>query len=71
MGAREDPDKITIFVIKEFKSKSITACVCPKKGNESTIAAETFIDFIAELGYRDAAITIKSDQEPALVDVAV
>ena len=39
------------------------------KGTECTVAADLFLNAINELGYRDATITYKSDQEPALVDV--
>ena len=69
MGGKDDPDKITVFVLKECVTRSIYACICLKKGSESQIAAELFIDAIAELGFKDAPILYKCDQEPALLDI--
>ena len=69
MGHKGSPDKITIFVVKECNTRSICACVCPTKGAESQVAAELFLDAVQELGFRDAPIMYKCDQEPALLDV--
>ena len=70
LKSEKDPeDKLCLFILKEKRSKSVFSCVCPRKGTESQVAAELFLDAIYELGYRDSKILYKSDQEPALLDV--
>ena len=64
-----DPDKITLFILKERKSKAIFATVCPVKGTETQAATELFLDAIEELGYKDSPILYKSDQEPSILAV--
>ena len=66
---RNSDDKVTLFILKEKRSKSIFACVCQRKGSESQAAAELFLDAVHELGYHDSPIMYKSDQEPAIVDI--
>ena len=48
-----------IFVLREKVTKRLFACVCPRKGTESQVAAELFIDAIHELGYANSKIMYK------------
>ena len=67
LTSESDPnDKITLFILKEFQSKSIFACVCPKKGTECQVSAELFLDAMQELGLKNSRVLFRSDQEPAI-----
>ena len=65
----DENDKVTLFVLKECLTKSIFSCVCPKKGTETQVAAELFLDAMEELGLKNAKVMYKSDQEPAIKGV--
>ena len=60
-------ESITVLVIKERKSQMVSATVVLQKGRWHEAAQNAVIDFIRKLGYK--RVIIKSDQEPALIDL--
>ena len=70
MGTKDDSEKLTLYIVKEHKSKSVFSTVVPRKGvAETTVAIDFMLDCIAELGFTNSTIYLKSDQEPAIVAV--
>ena len=66
-GLKNESEKVTLFVIKEHKSKFVFTTVVPRKGvSETTVAVDYFLDCAAELGYSNTTIYLMNDQEPAL-----
>ena len=66
-----EPDgKLTVFVGKEHRSRSLTSQVVPRKGGrEMNWSSRCLLDFIQELGYSNVPICVKSDQEPSISNV--
>ena len=58
--------KLTVLVITEKYSRMKKGVVAPMKGSSGTYAARKVLDFLAECGDKVNAITIRSDQEPAI-----
>ena len=70
MGTKDSKDKITLYIVKESKSKSIFSTVVPRKGvSENELAVTFMLDCIAELGYAHHTVYLKNDQEPAIQSV--
>ena len=71
MSGKDDPElKLTIFVIKEHRTKSVAATVVPAKGGlEISWGATYFVDTLKAHGYGNSPVTLKSDNEPAIRDV--
>ena len=44
VGLKDSSDKITLFVFKECVTRSVYACICPRKGTECQVASELFLD---------------------------
>jgi hypothetical protein len=66
MGERET-EMLTILVMKDRDSRMLGAAVVPRKGTTGRYAADEVIDFIRELGCTAVPVTLKSDQEPAII----
>ena len=61
MRSKDGKQTITLFVVKERKSKSIFSTVVPRKGVAETDEAINFmIDCIAELGYKECLVYLKN-----------
>ena len=56
----------TVLVAKEHHTKCLHASAVPTKGHEVDWGAESFLQFIDELGYKHVPIALKSDGEPAI-----
>ena len=68
--SNKDKDKVSpILVIKDMKSKSIFAHAVSRKGTSDGWIVKKIIDDINGLGYGWTRIVIRSDQEPALLQV--
>ena len=67
LGTKDQNDKLTLFIVKEHKSKHVFSTVVPRKGSsETTVAIEFYLECVAELGFQSTTIYTKNDQEPAL-----
>ena len=66
MGERES-EMLTILVMKDRDSRMLGAAVVPRKGTTGRYAADEVVDFLRELGCSAMPVTLKSDQEPAIV----
>ena len=70
MNTKDKQDTLTIYVVRERKSKSSFATIVPRKGiHETTVAVDFMLDCIAELGFANHKIYLKNDQEPAIQSV--
>eukprot|EP00973_Karenia_brevis_P009811 1326112-Karenia_brevis.AAC.1 len=58
-----------ILVVKDMKSKSIFAHAVSRKGTSNKWVVKKLVDDLDSLGYGWTKVVIRSDQEPALVDV--
>ncbi len=58
----------TVANLKDDMTKSFAAHVVPHKGNIQWVA-EKFVKDIERFGHKGKTVTIKSDQEPALMDL--
>ena len=66
----KDQDKMTpILVIKDMKSKRIFAHAVARKGASNRWIVRKIVDDLDQLGYGWTKVLIRSDQEPALLDV--
>ena len=62
MGSKNDQEKITLYVVKESKTKSIFSTVVPRKGvSETDVAINFMLECVAELGFAHHTIYLKSD----------
>ena len=67
MGTKDNKEKLTLYIVKEYRSKSIVSIVLPRKGiSETEVAINFMLDCIAELGFTGHIIYLKNDQEPAI-----
>ena len=68
MSSKDDPEfKLTVFVIKEHRTKFLGASAVPTKaGQEINISSEYFTSFIEELGFKNSPVVLKADNEPAI-----
>ena len=69
MGAGGDEKTKVIIVAKHRDSKSVLASVVPVKGASNNFAARRICAFLRELGLEHADLVLRSDQEPAIVDL--
>ena len=70
MGTKGGDDKLTLYIVKEHKSKHIFSTVVPRKGvSETDVAVDFMLNCIAELGFANYTIYLKNDQEPAIQSV--
>ena len=70
MNTKDNKETLTIYVVRERKSKSTFATVVPRKGaSETSVAIDFVLDCIAELGFANHKIYLKTDQEPAIQSV--
>ena len=67
MRDKPGADLIPVITIKDDDTKSVRAHVVPRKGDIDWVADEVIKD-ISKLGH-SAEVIIKSDQEPALIDL--
>ena len=64
-----NPKVTAILAVKEKDTKMILGTVVPKKGSTHEFVAKRVIAFIDELGLSNCKLTIKTDQEPAIIDL--
>ena len=69
MSSRDQDKMSPILVIKDMKSKRIFAHAVPSKGAANQWVVKKVVDDIDQLGYGWTRVLIRSDQEPALLDV--
>ena len=70
LGTKDNTEKLTLYIVKESRSKSIFSTVVPRKGvSETDVAINFMLDCIAELGYTNHIVYIKNDQEPVIQSV--
>lgn len=69
MGKAEDERPKCIVVAKDRETRMIMCTVTPVKGGGHEFPARRIRAFINELGYEHADIAMKSDQEPAILDL--
>ena len=68
MGSETSVDKVlTILVARDRDSRMTCSTVVPRKGTTGSFAAKRINAFINEMGCEFVDVTIKSDQEPAIV----
>jgi hypothetical protein len=65
-----NPKLTTILAVKERDKKMVMGTVVPKKGSSSDFVAKRVAAFIDELGLANCRITIKTDQEVSIIDLA-
>ena len=68
MSTKDNP-LATILVAKEKISKMTMATVVPMKGGSVEFPVKRCIAFLKEIGLESADIVLKSDQEPAILDL--
>lgn len=64
-----NPKLNAILAVKEKETKMIMGTFVPKKGATHEFVAKRVVAFIDELGMSNCKITIKTDQEPAIIDL--
>jgi len=69
MGKAEDVRPKCIVVAKDRETRMVMSSVVPMKGTASEFPARRIRAFISELGCEHVEIIMKSDQEPAIVDL--
>jgi hypothetical protein len=69
MGSAEDDKTKCIIVAKEPESKYLVSSVVPLKGASHEFPAKRLCAFLKELGLEHQDVTLKSDQEPAILDL--
>ena len=72
LGSERDGDRdtITIYVVKEVQTTYIFfSTVVPKKGIQISVSALFLLESIELMGHSNTPISIKTDQEPAIVAV--
>ena len=68
--AQQDKTKLTLYVVKEHKTKSIFCIIVPNKGvSETEAAIQFYLECISDLDYTGANIHVKTDQEPSITAV--
>ena len=66
-GNNGNREKLTVFVVKERRSKNIFTTVVPQKGiDPQSFAVQFFLQSIGEFGCNNVPIYVNNDQEPAL-----
>ena len=68
MGEEKSEKTLAMLVAKERSTKAVMACVAPKK-SEGEWLAKRVMAFMREFGCELEAVTVKTDNEPALVAV--
>ena len=69
MGSKGDAATKCIVVAKDYDSKSLMASIVPVKGGSHEYPAKRINAFIRELGLEGQDVVLRSDQEPALLDL--
>ena len=69
MGKAEDHRPKCIVVAKDRETRMVMASVVPLKGASHEFPARRIRAFVNELGCEHVDIIIKSDQEPAIIDL--
>ena len=70
LSSKDQAEQITLYIVRESKSKPLFATQVPRKGHSETEVALGFLlDCISELGYGNSEIIVESDQEPAIKTV--
>ena len=64
-GGEEGPDKMTVLVARERRTRMTLATALPSKSS-GTFVAKRVVAFMREIGCEQGDVTIKSDQEPAM-----
>ena len=68
MGEEKSEKTLVMLVAKETTTKAVMGCVVPKK-SEGEWLAKRVMAFMREFGCELEAVTMKTDNEPALVKV--
>ena len=69
MGTSEEDGVRTIVVAKHAESRAVTSSIVPVKGAAHEFPAKRIKAFVRELGLEHCKVVLKSDQEPALLDL--
>ena len=65
----KDSKAATMLGVKERDRRMHMATVVPKKGGSVEFVAKRVIAFLDEMGCKNIAVTFKTDQEPAIIDL--
>lgn len=68
MGEKEGGDKLAVLVVQERLSRMLVATVAPSKSTGEYVAKRV-VAFMKETGSDQIRVGIKSDDEPAIVDL--
>ena len=69
MGTSEEDGVRTIVVAKHAESRAVMSSIVPVKGAAHELPAKRIKAFVRELGLEHCKVVLKSDQEPALLDL--
>lgn len=69
LSSAASPEKYTVMVAREKMSRMTMATLVPMKGASQEFPVRRLLSFIKELGAEGSAVALKSDQEPAIVDL--
>ena len=68
-GDKGDEKTKTVLVAKDRDTKSVMCSMVPIKGSSHQFPARRVKAFLSEMGYDNLDVTLKSDQEPSIMDV--
>ncbi len=70
LGTARDEKTKTVIVAKDRETRMVMCSMVPAKGTGHDFPARKARAFVSELGYEHLDVTIKTDQEPAMLDLA-